>query len=446
MDVLRNVAQNLEKNLGSELDQLARECGVVQRERAFTGRTLLLMIVSTLLHKPDATWADFHLTAAKLDLEVTRTAIEKRFQAGQPLTDFLRRAFERALQQVVPGVPTDCQLLHQFTAVHIGDATTIALPDELAHLFAGCGGNDGTSGAALKIQVLWNLKTGELTRLVLEPARTSDAKSAIVEIPPEPGSLTVLDLGYFDLSRFQTENEKGAKLISRYQHGVGVFDLEGNRLNLVQFLSRWKTGLFDQELLLGVQERLRVRFIAIRMPDEMANRRRHKARENARKKGDKPPSAEYLELLGWSLFITNVPVEELTWKEVVVLYRARWQIELLFKLWKSHNRLAKSRRGATAQEMLAIFYAKLLGVVLQNWIVMATGGKLEARSLHNAAEVLRAEARELLTKLTHLADIVERLLELQRVIRNLGGTRHRNDDPSFGQLIADPTLLDWLVE
>ena len=37
--------------------------------------------------------------------------------------------------------------------------------------------------------------------------------------------------------------------------------------------------------------------------------------------------------------MTNCPPELLNWKEVVVLYRARWQIELLFKLWKSHNHL-----------------------------------------------------------------------------------------------------------
>ena len=65
----------------------------------FTGRTLLLMIVATLLRKPDATWADFHLTAAQLGLDLSQTAVEKRFAAGQPLVDFFRNALERALQQ-----------------------------------------------------------------------------------------------------------------------------------------------------------------------------------------------------------------------------------------------------------------------------------------------------------------------------------------------------------
>ncbi len=53
----------------------------------------------------------------------------------------------------------------------------------------------------------------------------------------------------------------------------------------------------------------------------MAHRRRQKARDKARKRGSEL-SAEYSELLAWSLFVTNASGELLTWKEVVVLYRA----------------------------------------------------------------------------------------------------------------------------
>ena len=130
MNVIQTVSAALQQNLDEELDQLARECKVVKRERVFTGRTLLLMIVVTLLHKPDATWADFHLTAAQLGLQITRTAIEKRFTAGQPLVDFLRSALERALQKTIAADPSSAELFQKFTAVLIGDATTIPSPKE----------------------------------------------------------------------------------------------------------------------------------------------------------------------------------------------------------------------------------------------------------------------------------------------------------------------------
>ena len=445
MSSIQNVASTLQENFGKELDKLARECGVVQREREFTGQTLLLMIVLTLLEKPDASWSDFHITASALDIAVSRTAIQKRFADSQPLVDFFRSALENALKQTVAGEASSAKLLQRFTAVLVGDATTIALPDDLANLFPGCGGSVGTSGAALKIQVLWDLKTGTLVKMELEPGRASDAKSPIAVTEAEPGTLLVYDLGYFDLSRFATLDKQKVKYISRLQHGTHVFDTNGNRLDLLSVLRERKFGLVDMKVLLGASERLPCRLIAIPMPEEIANRRRQQARDKAKNKG-RTPTAEYLELLGWSLFITNSAKEDLTWKEVVVLYRARWQIELLFKLWKSHNQLATVRAGAKALEVLAVFYAKLLGVVLQNWILVATAGANVNYSMTMAARALRGMVRMLARYLGNRARLEEELEDLKRVIKNLGGTKKRKKDPSYAQLIDDAEFLTWLCE
>jgi len=325
MDIIRTVSTALQEQLGEDLDQLARDCQVVIREREFTGQTLLLMIVVTLLNKPDATWTDFHATAARIGLDVSRAAVEKRFAAGQPLVDFFRMALERVLRQSVIGNPSSTELLQPFTAVLVGDATTIALPDELADLFPGCGGAIGTSRAALKLQVLWNLKTGQLVQLVVEPGRASDAKSPIALEEAAAGTLLVYDLGYFDVSRFAALDAQKAKFISRLQHGTAVYDLEGVDRDLVTYFRGQTASLVDQVILLGATARLCCRLIAIRVPDEVANRRRQQARDKAKKKGHEP-SAKYLELLGWTMFVTNCKSEEMTWKAVVVLYFTRGQV------------------------------------------------------------------------------------------------------------------------
>src|SRR5262249_2742602 len=161
------------------------------------------------------------------------------------------------------------------------------------------------------------------------------------------------------------------------------------------YLRRQPTNLVDVPILLGAAERLACRLIAVRVPEEVANRRRQQARHKARDHG-RTPAAEDLELLGWSLVVTHSTAAELTWKAVVVLYRARWQIELLFKLWKSHNGLARCRAGAPALELLAVFYAKLLGVLLQHRLLLATAWLVARRSLRQAARVLRDELKALL--------------------------------------------------
>ena len=235
MDVVGTVSANLHACLNEELDQLARDCNVVLRERVFTGRTLLLMIVGTLLRKPDANWADFHQTAAQLKLKVSLAAVVKRFDAGQPLVDFFRNAFEIALEKSVAAMPDTASEFQQFTAVFVGDATAISLPDELAELFAGCGGCEGTSNAALKLQVLWDLKSGKLARLLVEAGKASDAKSPITQAELAAGNLVVFDLGYFDLDRLSAVDKAKAKFISRLQHGTSTFQSNGEPLNLLTY-------------------------------------------------------------------------------------------------------------------------------------------------------------------------------------------------------------------
>lgn len=445
MDVIQSVSVSLQACLSEELDQLARDCKVVLRQRVFTGRTLLLMILATLLRKPDAAWADFHLTAAQLGLDLTQTAVEKRFAAGQPLVDFFRSALELALQKTVAAQPSCAALFQRFSAVLIGDASTIALPDELVEVFKGCGGNEGTSRAALKLQVLWDLKTGKLAQLHVEPGKASDAKSPIAKTDDiQASSLLVFDLGYFDLSRFADTHAKGAKFISRLLFGTDLFDIQGKPLDVRAYLRGQAGGLVDREILLGASTKLRCRLVAVRVPEEVANRRRQQMREKAARKGRGAPTEEYLELLGWSLFVTNCSEEELTWEAVVVLYRARWQIELLFKLWKSHNRLAKHREGAGALEVMAVFYAKLLGVLLQHWILVATAWQVAGRSLTKAARILAEVVKEILLALDEDAKLQVALLRLREIIEKIGGTTDRKKDPSHAQLIEDSGLLDWL--
>ena len=444
MNVIPTVSANLHACLNEELDQLARDCNVVLRERVFTGRTLLLMIVGTLLRKPDANWADFHQTAAQLKLKVSLAAVVKRFDAGQPLVDFFRNAFEIALEKSVAAMPDTASEFQQFTAVFVGDATAISLPDELAELFAGCGGCEGTSNAALKLQVLWDLKSGKLARLLVEAGKASDAKSPITQAELEAGNLVVFDLGYFDLNRLSAIDKAKAKFISRLQHGTSTFESNGEPLNLLTYLRQQSTGLVDQTILLGATVQLCCRLVGIRVPQEVANRRRQQARQKAAKRGQSEPKAEYLELLGWSLFVTNCSPEELTWKAMVVLYRARWQIELIFKLWKSHNQLAKHREGASALEVLAVFYAKLLGVVLQHWILVATAWRLAGRSLLRAARSVAEQIKELLQALGDEEALQACLKRLSEIIEKLGGTTKRSKNPSHAQLIDDPELLNWL--
>lgn len=104
---------------------------------------MLKMLVMTLLKKPNAVFSDLALTAAQLGVSVSVTAVEKRFT--QPLVDFLRAVLDRSLKELVAAEPTSVALLQRFTAVFIGDSSSIGLPDKWRELFPGCGGRRGAA-------------------------------------------------------------------------------------------------------------------------------------------------------------------------------------------------------------------------------------------------------------------------------------------------------------
>lgn len=441
MGTVTATSQAVQQILGPDHEELGRTTGLIQRLRKFSAVSLLRMIVLTLLKKPDPKPDDYRATAAQLGVDVSPAAIAKRF--SPQLVVFLRGVLERAIPRVMVAAPATLPLLQRFTCVLIGDSTQIALPDACAEEFPGCGGTAGSGRAALKIQVLWDLLSGGIRRLLIEPGRSSDATSPIAQEAAPAGSLSVFDLGYFGLQRFRRLMNGGAFWISRLQHGTLIFDPDGQPLRWLDDLRQHTgSGPIELAVLLGATERLACRLIAVRAPQEVANRRRQQVYEKAQKHG-RQPSREYLDWQDWTIFVTNCSTEQLTWKEVVVVYRARWQIELLFKLWKSHNKLAALKATATPTEPMALIYGKLIGVIIQHWILLSATWSEGRRSLSKAAAIIR----DWITQLTEAIDNQDQMImvlgRIQAVLDKIARVQSRKGRPSHFQLLSDPELLNW---
>jgi Transposase DDE domain len=443
MQIVPKVAVAMQAVFGAALDSLAKTTGCVQRQRKFGGVSLLRMLVLTLLQHPAARDRDYRATAAKLGVYVSDEAIAHRFT--DKLVRFLEEALKQVVAQTLAAKRVSAPLLRKFTDVRIGDSTTLMLPDELAEQFPGCGGTGKACRAALKIQVLWSLTTGQLLKWLLEPARASDALSAIAAAVPPKRSLSVFDLGYFSLERFRRVGEAMAYWISRYQHNTKVFDAAGKCLDLLGFLQEYgQGGLVDKPVVLGEKERLACRLIAVRVPAEVAARRRQRIREKARDHG-REASQEFLALQDWTIFITNCPPELLTWQEVVVLYRARWQIELLFKLWKSHNCLEQREIDASPERQMAVLYAKLIGVIVQHWLLLTATWDDSRRSLRKAAIVVRDWIVLVSEALNHRQRLCRLLSRMAEAIAESARITRRRKHPSLFQLLENPALLEYTV-
>ena len=159
------------------------------------------------------------------------------------------------------------------------------------------------------------------------------------------------DLGYSSLKEYSKLNIDGVYHLSKVKSSYGLYDEEGRndeegkRWDLVDFLEKHcktDTDRLDRKIYLGFNERYECRMLAIRVPNSVAEVRRGKLKSEAKKKGKKV-SERSLRLASWTVLCTNVPYELLTLEEAMTLIRIRWQIELLFKLWKSEGHIDESR-------------------------------------------------------------------------------------------------------
>jgi Transposase DDE domain len=149
-------------------------------------------------------------------------------------------------------------------------------------------------------------------------------------------------------------------------------------------------------------------------------------------------SEEKVALCGWTVFITNVPHWLLTLQEAWVLYRVRWQIELLFKLWKSDGQIDESRSDQPYRVLTEV-YAKLLAMVIQHWLLLRCGGGgLGKKSLRKAARAVRSQIAHVAASLNCVLGLRVALTVLKRMVAAAGEVRRRSRRPATFQTMLDP--------
>ena len=145
----------------------------------------------------------------------------------------------------------------------------------------------------------------------------------------------------------------------------------------------------------------------------------------------------------WSIVVTNVPRTMLSFAKALVLLRIRWQIELLFKLWKSVG-LIDERHPQNPQRILRAIYAKRIGVLSQNWLLLTDFWAQPDKSLTKAAQVIRDNACLLVSAFAGLLACEDAITQLQRGSQSGCRLNSRRKKPGTYQLLLafseDPFL------
>jgi hypothetical protein len=189
-----------------------------------------------------------------------------------------------------------------------------------------------------------------------------------------------------------------------------------------------KGHYLDRPIRILHNSKLEVRLLAVRVPEQEAEERRERVRREAKQRG-RPVSQKKLDLCEWNLLVTNAPAKLVGRWEAHGLRRVRWQIELVFKVFKSEGKIDETR-SKCPHRVLCELYAKLLGMVVQQWALLAAGYVMLRHSARRAARRVRQRAKQLLQALGSAEKLLGEVLRLARVLHRRCRIKRRKATPS----------------
>jgi hypothetical protein len=402
--------------------QLAKEAGWHQRQGKIPAFEFLH---SAVLGQASALHLTLNAQACSLADPATRQAMDDRYTPKA--VTFFKAAFHETLVNTLEWKPdsTMAQLLHQhFTAIRLFDTTHCACADELAELFPACGGDGGEAG--FKVLLSYEYASGQVHPLDVLPGKGSDqglAETVCRHVGPK--ELGLLDAGFYKAKALRNVDARGGFFILPWPRGVSVWKIDklGNRGDEIDIASALKASTDNcvewSAVQLGKTQESRlgaVRLIAYRLSPERTGRRRAQLRQKCGTEGRQPTVAA-LELAGWLILLTNAPAKLLPAAAVGYLYRVRWQVELLFKQWKSVLRLDVMPSKNQSRVQCEVWARLLAALLVSVWHQHANAACLELHqretSFSKVAKILQQQgqtlARVLFTERTQLESLLREI-------------------------------------
>ena len=382
-----------------ELDKIAKKTKFIQRSSSLLqGKDFVDLLSAASIDPKIVPLEGLCIALRKLNAETDLTPQSLMERINNPkAVEFLKCVFQQTLEKgivdIVKKVPPD--LLHPFNNVFIEDCTECILNEALQKEFKGSGGE--TSKSSVKIHLVYEIKQKNIRSIDLVDRKSPDQKLAQKHLSIiKEKDLVIRDLGFFDGEVLKLIDKIKAFFLSRLPAGVYVYinKNDKNPTDLAKYINEnfQHSSVIDINVFVTV-EKLPCRLIAYRAPQELADKRRREVNKNAQKKG-RTPKQEVLNRLDFTFFLTNVPVA--VWKAEIVgtVYTVRWQIELIYKNWKSSLHI-NHLNGINPNRIRCLIYGKLILISVINmiyklvdWYAQKLGREI---SLHKVINWLKQE-------------------------------------------------------
>lgn len=309
-----------------------------------------------------------NISASALSQRINKRAAVEFMKACLQLV--LRSSREKMVKQYtsLEGVLTS------FENIYIQDSTVFELNKHLHKVFEGTkrGGKKGGTSckSQVKIDLIHNYTLGVIEEAKIYSGKVPDqALTGKILNIIKKRDLVIRDLGYFKLKTLKSIIEQDAYFLTRLPSNVKVYLNFDDKMpvDLARHFDKKYENcpVIDMTVWIG-DERIPVRLVAYRIPQEITNQRLRKAHKGAKEMGRTLSKAK-INLMRFSIFVTNIPEQMITPEMIGTIYRLRWEIELIFKQWKSLLKI-DVLKGTNRYRVECLIWSRLCMVMIVAFI------------------------------------------------------------------------------
>jgi len=367
-----------------EIDQIARNIGFVQRKGKINAWQFVALCSFMNANVAEDTLVE--LTSALSTGNgpvVSSQALDKRF--NEKCVMFLKEIFNKLLtSKILSDTKVLSEIDNYFKRIIVLDSTSFQVPEVHKETYPGSGGSAQTAG--VKINLEMELKSGNYINLEVVAGSSDDntfgtkSNSTLGK-----GDLVIKDLGYFSIENFKEIEAKEAFYISRLKPNIAIYiDNEEvkyfgdgtpkktslyRRIHIQDILKEMNEGEIRElnNVYIGRDTKFKTRIIIYKLAKEQLEKRRIAFEKNAKKKGI-TKNENTIELLEASVYITNVRDTDLTPNQIYEMYTLRWQVEIVFKTWKSIFHIQNVKK-VKIERLECQLYGKLILLLLSSTIM-----------------------------------------------------------------------------
>lgn len=383
---LKALIQNIKEIFSNKfINKIARKTRFFKRQGKITPE--IFLIFNTFLGE-DICSKSLNLLSARLlakyNIDISAQALNERFNTNS--VEFMKIIFKEMLLSQNKIFSENNRNLF-FDRILINDSTSFSLPPQYHEQFRGSGGI--SSKSAIKIQLQYDLLSGNFLTCDIGDVGTSDGRYVeIMDKYTRKNDLRLADLGYFTIEYLKQIHNKNAFFISKIKSTTLLYiknpnpkiDTKGKVLKSSEYI---KIDIFElikplasgqtielKDIYIGSKKHIKTRLIITKLSEENKRKRNDKlVRDMKRARGNINERS-----LAWNqvnVYITNVPENGLATEDIHHMYSLRWQIEIMFKVWKSIFNI-NAVKPMKIERFLCFLYGRLITLIFSSSVVFTS--------------------------------------------------------------------------